>query len=170
MKKILLLILAGLSVGCIRADLAGLFKKAKEVVTEAAPIVGKAKVYPTDTKISFEVKNKSNKIVHVAIKSDGTFVEERGSAVFSVHAGTTKGLTVDINKKTEISVWRTAQPGSASETAEMTYSVPTGKTLYFTWDGSILRPQTGPAGGKLGKTDTGMSIKNNVSKTDVKQV
>jgi hypothetical protein len=125
-------------------------------------------VYPTDTKISFEMKNKSTQPVSFKVKSGDTFIKENEAELFTVPAGKTKGLSVDIEKMSEIDVWTTGDP--KTDNPAMKFSLPKGKTAYLTWDGSTLRPQTGPAMGKLGKTDTGMSLSKNVTKDDVKKV
>lgn len=196
MKKLLLVALVAATGGYLRADLKGIFEKAKKAIDvealkegrlkdvvktkeigslaeagkEAAGLAGEPKVYKETTTISFEVKNKTKAPVYFAIKSDGKFyTDDNGITVFSADAGKTTQLPVDISKPSAISVWLT-KPDSAEATAEMTFNVPEGKTLYLTWDPSmVLRPQTGPGWGLAGKTDTNMSLKNNVKKADVKK-
>ena len=168
MKKLLLLVLTGLSAGYLRADITELLEKAKEIGAEVASLAGPTKAYPKDTDISFEIRNKSDDELFFSIASDGRSIKEDGSFFaedestwLKVGSKKTAQIPLDISKATAIRIYN---PTTGDEEL---YTVPNKKTLYLTWDAKVLRPQTGPGRGFLGKTETGLSIKNNVSKKDV---
>ena len=170
MKKLLLLALTGLSTGFLCADITELLNQAKEIGATVTTWAGPAKVYPNDTTISFEIRNKSKDELYFSVSSDGKVVSEDGTVLsdttniwLKVGSKKTAQIPVDISKKTLVTIYNPATGDNEL------HSLPIAKTLYLTWDGKVLRPQTGPAKGLLGKTETGLSIKNNVSKKDVKK-
>ncbi len=185
MKKLLLFALAGLSVSGARAGISDLIKQAADAKTleqatdvgvKAIGMVGKTKTYPTDTKISFEIKNKSGKDLSFNVTSDDVSINVDGTTMaanewLKVGADKTVQIPLDVKKTTFIFVWN---PFAGDEGAPELYTVRSGKTAYLTWDGVTkrgkelpLRSQTGPALGFAGRTDTGLSLKNNVKDNEV---
>ncbi len=171
MKKLLLLALTGLSTGFLCADITELLNQAKEIGATVTTWAGPAKVYPNDTTISFEIRNKSKDELYFSVSSDSKAISKDGNVLtdttnmwLKVGSKKTAQIPVDISKKTLVTIYN-----PATENNEL-YSLPQSKTLYLTWDGTKpLRPQTGPLRGRLGMTETGLSIKNNVSKKEVKK-
>lgn len=87
---------------------------------------------------------------------------------------------IDINKPTRLFIWINEPAGkvtfsekwwSFSDSVprvkpdpDYVYTFKPGKTMYLTWDKKkFLRPQTGPLGGYLRKTDSGFPLTNNVN-------
>ena len=176
-----------LSVHGLRADLAGIFEKvkktgaeiqkkdvgaafegAKGIFSDVAPLLRKAKVYPDTTKTSVEILNKGGEI-YVSFTSGGTVVKEGDESVFMIPPAKTRPFSMDINQATEIRIWK-SKPTSPEATTDLRYTTPPGKTVYVTWRDNKLRPQTGPGKGKLGKTNTGLSLGKNVKPDDVKKI
>ena len=173
-KRLLVLIGIALSIQTAQADLGGLFKKAKETAGQVKSLAEQAKalVEPSKeykagsskgekgfTPISIEVKNKGEDI-WVAVRTGDSFA----TAVTKVAAGTTQPFEVSIVAPYDILVW-TREPASKDDTSAKVYSFAANETAYVTADkGGSLRPQTGPAEGRLKKTDTGLSLSRNVTK------
>ncbi len=199
MKKYLIIAIMALCAPHLKADLTGLAKKiqetaakaqtadiptllkeGKEIFGQLAPIIAKAKVYPHTTKMSFELKNKSGKDVYLALKTAGELYKEGDEVILVVPAGKYKQAPLDITKDTDILLWKTkpvvSDQGEFTPEAEMRYKVKPLKTIYVTYDGKetadgkMLREQTGPAKGALGKTDTGLSKKNNVKNKEIEKI
>lgn len=143
-----------------QADLAKIMKSAQEITKDVAALAAKAKVYPDDTKVSFEVKNKSVGRIGVTIDdSYGQRYSQEGVSIFQAKPDKTLSLEPPITAGFVITV--------TTKDRSFKYKTPAGKTAYLTWDGTTLRPQTGPAGGALNKTDTGLSLGKNVTPRDV---
>jgi len=107
-----------------------------------------------------------------------------GAKIGCIGAGLADQLTdggeiIDITKPTRLFIW-TSDPGKVSLSEkwwsfgdsvprvkpdpDYVYTFKLGKTMYVTWDkNKFLRPQTGPLGGYLRKTDSGFPLINNVS-------
>ncbi len=174
-KLILLLAGAALSISSAQAGIGDLFKqvkdtalKAKDLATQAKTLTESAKVYKPGaakgdkqfTPVSIEIKNKGNDI-WVAIKTDESFYTQDNKEITKVAAGKTQPFEAPIDKPYEIFVW-TSEPASTETTPTKLYKLNADETGYLTADpGGILRPQTGPAKGKLDKTDTGLSTLRN---------
>src|SRR5438552_2218156 len=103
--------------------------------------------YGKDTKIGFEVLNKSSKSIWVGLRNGTEFLSQASQ----VSPATDLKLEIDISKPTQLFVWL-ADPGKTDITAtyvtppyDMAYSFTPGKTIYITWDkDNFPRPQTGP--------------------------
>jgi uncharacterized protein YgiM (DUF1202 family) len=124
-----------------------------------------------------EVFNKTERPVWYAIKNGNEF-----SKLFEnkAIAGTksAKQYTVDLGQDTKLALWFTRpkdeiQPRGSSDLAfspdpDKVYRFAKGKTMYVTVDPSkTIRPETGPLKGLTKKTDTGLSLKNNVTSSDI---
>ncbi len=61
--------------------------------------------------------------------------------------------------------------GDYKALSDKVYELKQGSTIYLTWDKKDFpRPQTGPLGGRLGKTDSNLSLEDNIKKEDIKDV
>lgn len=107
-----------------------------------------------------------------------------GAKIGRIGAGISDQLTegseiIDIKKPTRLFIWM-ADPGKVNFSEkwwsfgdsvprvkpdpDYVYTFIPGKTMYVTWDKKkFLRPQTGPLGGYLRKTDSGFPLANNVN-------
>lgn len=168
-KSLLLLVAAALSFQSAYG-LGGLFQKAKETVAGAKALIDKPKEYqagarPGDkqfTPTSIEIKNKGQDRIWVAIKTGAVFYQQGGKDVTQVAPGMTQAFTADISQPYEVFVW-TSEPASSAVAPTKHYKINANETGYLTADpGGSLRPQTGPLEGRLGKTDTGLSLARNV--------
>ena len=143
--------------------------------------------------IVFELKNKAKQPIWIALANGGGLISNR---VMRVNAGQAVALSsreVNLKLYTELAVWDsdpsdslgihqsaaiTYEPSGSNRgykafrpRPEVVFSFPLNKTQYVTFDQyKDLRPQTGPLGGMLGKTDTGLSLINNVKKDDIGHV
>ena len=138
-----------------------------------------------DTGIGFELINKSKRPIWIAITSGGDT-----SRVAKIEPATkmmrheVRYNIKDINQRVKLAVWYT-DPGQITfekkfsgfigeqlfkPTPNKVYTFTPGKTLYLTWDkANYARPQSGPLGGRLHKTDSNLSLKDNVKKEDIKE-
>lgn len=155
-------------------------------------IFKEAAVYPKDTKIAVEVKNKDTNSIWVVVK-DGKHLyrlEELPGAtgILITRKNPTKQWDVNnLDEPTLIGVWLKKPAGQVTPTKEgilgltgqetfeprpdRLYTFTKGKTMYLTWDEKKeLRPQTGPASGKLNVTDTGLSLAKNVKPEDIQKI
>lgn len=151
----------------------------------------KAKVYGEDTQIGFELYDKLDRTVWFALRNGNKiFKTDTGSYVFAVKPGSKIAQEIDINKDTALALWladpglpfislNKSKPGGIAWGAaepSFVFTFPQGKTLYLTLGespkGPILREQTGPVGGKLGKTDSGFSLEKpgNVKQAEIETV
>ncbi len=180
MKKLLFTAVTGLT--CFAA-FAG--------ITEADPsvIFKKATSYD-ESGIGFELINKSKRPIWIIIRNGEDLYPLGGRRALKVDAITpTKRagvrLKLDINKPTLMAVYY-QDPGKVEykktglfgivgkphfvPIPNKLYAFIADKTLYLTWDeANYARPQTGPLFGKLGKTDSNLSLKINVKKEDIKE-
>lgn len=176
MKKIItILVFSSLLCLPISADI---FKAGGEIFKST-------KTY-AETGIGFELVNKSATPIWIAIRN-GLNLPQIPDLV---KTGEMVRYKIDINQDTKLYVWfkdpgltekkkptgwfekliTSAATGAATFVADKEYSFPKGKTIYLTWDKEKFpRAQTGPLGGILNKTDSGLSLKNNVSKDQIKQ-
>ncbi len=140
-------------------------------------IFEKTRVYGKDTKIGFELINKSASPLWIAITNGGDITGK----VARVGGGRMTRFEIDTKKETEMIVWL-KNPGNIAlerkwlvggrvifdPKPDKIYTFTKGKTIYLTWDmAKFPRPQTGPLRGILGKTDSGLSLANNVTKDGI---
>ncbi len=139
-----------------------------------------------------EIVNKSTNPIWFIVKNgDEIFQDFKGTQVFSLPGATGSILTrktsniklqIDITEPTELAIWYTnpgKSPvkgkflgfiGSSSFEPEPNklYKFTPKKTIYLTWDDKKeIRPETGPLKGLVGKTDTNLSLRNNVKREDI---
>lgn len=141
-----------------------------------------------DTGITAEIYNKHVNPVWIFIENISNFKpiknQNKHIQTFKIPAdssGTKNRFNFDINKQHVMGVY--LKPVDKVEILESDlpprrtklYPVPfklyvfkPGKTVYLTWDGSNMRPQTGPRLGLSGKTETGLSLSKNISSGDIK--
>ena len=171
MKKLLLLTLGvfGIQAGILDTSPVTVFKKATSY---------------EDSKVGFELINKSNRPIWIALTNgENTTRAHQIDSATSMTRHELRFTTIDIKKPTQLAVWY-SNPGAVSFEKKYTiagkklfkpapnkvYSFTIGKTLYLTWDkANYARPQSGPLGGALKKTDSNLSLKINVSKGDIKE-
>lgn len=179
MKKTLFIALAVSIAGAnyLEVRAAGLLDKfkqsAKDIVKKVSPTAQQkfeeltgvkaqiGKVYPTDTNISTQIRNKTTDKLEVEVGPEGVPGQKATIEAGSVEKPTTLDLPVDISKKTVIKIWTGA---AGDRPADKTFIVNTpGKTIYVTYDGKI-RPQTGKF---LFTTTGGYALNKNVSDADI---
>jgi len=165
MKRVIALGLLVLGATQLRADLTDYGNKVKALYEQGKVYAEPAKVYPTTTQTSVEIKNKSGDIT-VSFLVDGVKYTRNDKDTFHVPSQNHKGFTLDIAKPIQVQIL-TKGASPLPDGPAIRYNLKPGKTGYVTWDGQKLRPQTGPAMGRLGKTDTGLTLANNVSAGDV---
>lgn len=112
---------------------------------------------------NFELYNKSDKTILFRLKPEG--------AEFKLHPGDKKQLSLkDLSKAHGLDMW----PEAARSASAVSYNLVPGRTLYLSWAGKKpkkgLYPQTGPLGGFLGTTESGLSIKNNIKGSEIQLV
>ncbi len=176
------LILIGLALGIGSIAQANVFKSGMEIFKST-------KTYPNDTLIGFELVNKSNDTLYVVIREGSEIALGPGTGqgptyVAEIKPGYTEQQEVKLGQDISIAIWKNKNPGSEpvtagipsptgfgySSTAELpgeVYTFPKNKTIYLTYDNKGLRPETGPLGGVLNKTDSGLSLANNVKQKDI---
>ncbi len=170
MKKLLILSLGfiGLQAGILDTSPITLFQKATPY---------------SESKIGFELVNKSNRPIWIALTNgDDTTRAVKVDAATKLTRHEVR-FKIDITQPTKMGVWF-SNPGTVSFERKYTvvggkvfkpkpnkvFSFTKGKTLYLTWDkADYARPQTGPLGGTLQKTDSNLSLKDNVKKEDVSE-
>ncbi len=172
MKKLLILTLGvfGLQAGILDVAPSTVFKKSTPY---------------QESKIGFELINKSKRPIWVALTNgDNTTRAMEVQPATKMERQGLRFLRIDINQPTFMAVWY-SNPGRVSfekktlglfgektfkPAPNKVYSFTKGKTMYLTWDqANYARPQSGPLGGKLGKTDSNLSLKDNVSKSDINE-
>jgi len=144
-------------------------KKGKELFDQGKKLFDKAKEYKPGVDIndknytpySVEVKNTMQDIWIAIETAQGRFRTNDDTTYLHIPLGTTKAFTADISSPYELLVW-TSQPVEDSPAAKR-YKVNANETAYVAVDaGGALRPQKGPLEGKLKKTDSGLSLAQNV--------
>ncbi len=178
MKKLLLIALLGAlgSVHYVSAD----------ILNAVASFIGEPQPYAT-TGYGVEVLNKTGNSVWVSvINATGlkgvtfTFndpVEIKSSGLFEEGS---RAFKTDIKQKTALAVWskkpqkidiskNLVSKGTWAVTPKPDWLIEfaTDKTAYVTVDKNGVRPQTGPRSGKAGKTNSGLSLNQNVSNGDI---
>ena len=135
--------------------------------------------------VVFELKNKAKRPIWIAIANGGGLTASKAMKVDTGETITPGGREINPKLDTQLAVWYSDPSSAVSYEASgfgivgrkvfkpkpnKFFSFPRNKTLYLTWDESnYARPQTGPLGGMLGKTDTGLSLKNNVEKGEIEE-
>lgn len=121
--------------------------------------------------INFELFNKSNQPIWVALVNNETVL----ATAEKIEPGKTFQKTIDQTKATYFGFWR-QEPIKPNVPTKWTLSAPnpdraysfsTFKKVLVTWDGQRLRPQTGPLKGLLGRTQSGLSLQNNVNPAEI---
>ncbi len=171
MKKLLLLTLgvASLQAGILDVSPTVIFKTTKTY---------------KESGVGFELVNKSKRPIWIVlINGENTTLVTKVGPTTKIKRLRVSFDHIDITKPTIMAVWY-SDPGEVSFKKKYTiggarlfkpapnkvYTFTTGKTLYLTWDkANYARPQTGLLYGKLGKTDSNLSLADNVSKTDIKE-
>ncbi len=155
----------------LKGALPGITKKAQEISPTLGSLAqqtqkkfGSVKVYPKDTNINFEFRNKSGE-VWVSVDQDGQ-VGEIKKIGNGRKVPQNLQMSVDPTKKTTINVW-TSEP--AGRPADRKYSVPENKDYYVTYDDNGLRQQTGEKLGIFDATSSGFSLANNVRTAQIAQ-
>lgn len=161
-----------------------------DIINAVASFFGDPKEYK-DTGYGVEVLNKTGKTIWVVVinatdalgtsfNHDRNPVEIKSKGL--IEEGS-RAFKTDINRKTALAVWQkkpTKFNVSKNVVKKGTWEVQPkpdwyveftpGKTAYVTVDKSGIRPQTGPRQGKAGKTNSGLSLKNNVTTGDIKRI
>lgn len=133
-----------------------------------------------ESKKGFELVNKSDKTIwFTLINGDRQiyyFPQKLSSAGYE---DGTKQVELDISKPTILAVYlqepvqisyKKGSKAGFTPAPFAVYSFPTNKTIYLTWDkANFARPETGPLKGILKRTDTNLSLENNVSAADIKK-
>ena len=110
---------------------------------------------------NFELFNKSNEGVEVEIKSGSN------RQTIIVNPGDQKQATVDSNQIVYLKI-----TGRASKKVSKWELDANGKTKYITYNPQkkpAVYPQTGPLMGFMGKTESGLSLKNNLSSSNISE-
>ena len=165
MKKLILVALIGLS--CFTAS-AGIRE------ADAAVIFRRATSYK-DSKIGFDLVNKARRPIWIIVKNGDTIYPKGGESTLELVKSTAAGrkrvqLELDISKPTQLAIWYSHPAGleGIKTPPNKIYTFDQERTLYLTWDpANYARPQTGPLGGRLGKTDKNLSLKNNVTSEEI---
>lgn len=112
-----------------------------------------------------EIYNKDSKeVVVIIINLDN---DEKHSLI--VQGGKSVKYDADINSKLRFEFWSTTNKNQALGVFSVRAA---GKTKYLSWDPAkkpSLYPQTGTLYGLLGRTKSGLSLKNNVTASDIQQ-
>jgi hypothetical protein len=154
------------------------------ILKSGSKVFQKAQTY-RDSGIGFELVNKSSRPIWIGLKTglDITQVPEK------INPGKSVQYKNDISYDTRLFVWfkdpgvsekkkeknwfenaleRVTAGAAATFTYDRSYSFPKAKTIYLTWDkDDFARPETGVLKGILKKTDTGLSLQNNVTTSDI---
>lgn len=183
MKKLIILSLSLILLGtcpCISAN----------IINTVASFFGEPKTYE-ETGIGIEILNKTGKSIWVTVINAQGFkgweydfndpVEIKPSGL--LEAGSIAFKT-NINQKTALAIWQ--QKPKSIEISNNILSQGTwgitpkpdwlyevegeGKTIYVTIDKNGIRPQTGPRGGNAGKTNSGLSLKQNITQGNLKKI
>lgn len=155
-------------------------------ILDTAPMTVFKKATPyEESKIGFELINKSKRPIWVALTNgENTTRAQKVEAAGTLSREGIRFLKIDIAKPTFMGVWY-SDPGQIrfgkkfgifgakefNPTPNMLYTFTQDKTMYLSWDkANYARPQTGPLKGILDKTDSGLSLKQNVKKEDITEI
>lgn len=115
---------------------------------------------------NIEIYNKSNEEITVLI----TNVDNQVPRAITVPKGMAVKYDADINSELRFEIWSLSKLNEKRFLATATINAP-GKTKYLTWNPEkkpSLYPQTGPLLGLMGKTQSGLSLKDNLSPSMIK--
>jgi hypothetical protein len=121
-----------------------------------------------------EIMNKSPENIWVTIKDNRTTVVEsygiRG--MVGSKRGYLRMAGLDTSYPITIEIYNRSPDQRYSPEPSYVYQIHAqGQTVYLTWDGKTdLRPQTGPLYGLTKKTESGLSLKNNVEASDIQKI
>ncbi len=113
-----------------------------------------------------EIYNKSNEDITVFI----TNLDNQVPRSINVAKGMAVKYDTDINSELKFEIWSLSNKNANRLLAVATINAP-GKTKYLTWNPEkkpSLYPQTGPLLGLMGKTQSGLSLKDNISSSMIK--
>lgn len=150
-------------------------------------IFSSTKTYPLDTKIGFELRNKGKKIWMAGRNGVEIFMDKTGNTIMPLEPKAAKDFEIDWAQPTQLAVWskepknknitladmeffrkKLQEQAAVKERPDGLFNFTRNKTIYINWDDSEKpRPQTGLAKGILGKTDSGLSLKNNLTDKDI---
>lgn len=119
---------------------------------------------------TFELYNKSKENIWVRLKNGNDIVKYQRTEVFSSQPGRVVQLNPDTNKESHLEVWFDDPEASlyGRKRADYELDLPAKRNLYLTYAPSLnIYPQTGPWKGLLGKTKSGLSLKNNVLAAEI---
>lgn len=169
MKKLLLLTLgvASLQAGILDVSPTVIFKTPKNY---------------KESNVGFELVNKSKRPIWIALTNgENTTLAAKVDPVTTMVRHEVRFNNIDITKPTQMAVWY-SNPGRVSFEKKYTiagaklfkpapnkvYSFTLNRTLYLKWTKeNYAGPQTGLLWGMRGKTDSNLSLADNVSKTDI---
>ncbi|HXW86118.1 MAG TPA: hypothetical protein VEK38_02125 [Candidatus Bathyarchaeia archaeon] len=118
------------------------------------------------TAYTFELMNKSSKPIWVELSCHGSPLSKRIGVgpMVGKDRGYLRSPNIDTTRHLNVSIYQFA---NATDPIKESHIYADGKTIYLTWDGNTLRPQTGPLLGLTSKTQSGLSLKNNVTIDDI---
>ncbi len=117
---------------------------------------------------NFELYNKADKAIGVVL----------GTQKYIVPSMKQLPLTIDTANTIYLEIFPDTKSIAALNMNMMQYAPnkfsinASGKTVYLTWNpakSTSLYPQTGPLMGLMGKTESGLSLKNNLSSSMIKE-
>lgn len=128
----------------------------------------------------FEIYNKASRPIWFILKNgsrggefDPTTAKTTPFKIVEVKSGEQRIRDLDPNRVTKLEIFdrdprAMSLASSQSVTGGKEYTFTLGKDIYVTWDEQGLRPQTGPIRGWAGRTKSGLSLKNNVTRNDIR--
>lgn len=124
----------------------------------------KAKKYPKDTHIGFELVNKSGFPLWFSLKNgEKLAMNPEQSHLFRLENKASHALVTDIYDVTTLAIWYRHPP-----VPPLIFKFTPEKTIYVTFrSNNTLTPETGTFKGLLGKTDSNLSLENNVKQSDI---
>ncbi|HXW86119.1 MAG TPA: hypothetical protein VEK38_02130 [Candidatus Bathyarchaeia archaeon] len=120
-----------------------------------------------------EIMNKSSENIWVDVEvQNDLIVQHYGiNGMVGNKRGFMRIADVDTANPITISLYMHYPKEEKYATPSATYTInPQGRTVFLTWDGKTLRPQTGPLLGLLNKTESGLPLKNNVTAGNIQQI
>lgn len=140
--------------------------------------IAAGKVWQNPYNIGFEIRNHDNKPITVTLKHAPTMITQTADPLFYLNADDTIIWRTVVNGKRTFGSYPTlATPVDINEplyllieytnkqnqSAFAYYRFTPGKTVFVAWENQQLRPQKG----KGGATQSGLSLANNVTTTDI---
>jgi hypothetical protein len=113
---------------------------------------------------NFEIMNKSAVPIWVELSTSGNMLlDATGVAPMfnKKERGYLRSGDIDTMRHLNVTIYRN------NKQPEEHHIYADGKTIFLTWDGKDLRPQTGTFLGLSKTTDSGLSLKNNVTIDDI---